>query len=167
MKLERPFPTRAHRAPWRELPPHTDWSRILHCDITGTCGAGPSAWRDARKEIDMTAPEYRSPRAALPTADPARRGERGPTRPHTEMGGAPAPAPLRSPLKQGALLLAIYVAMYGTVGMLAHVAHVVADGVAASIRPVHDDAGVRPAPGPARDTDFCTSTGEEQPCARA
>ena len=59
--------------------------------------------------------------------------------PHTDESIAPH-APPRTPLKQGALLLAIYVAMYATVGVLVDVAHAVAGEIAAVFAPVHGGA---------------------------
>jgi hypothetical protein len=58
--------------------------------------------------------------------------------PHTDESIAPPGAAPRTPLKQGALLLAIYVAMYGTVGVLVNVAHAVAGEISALFAPVRD-----------------------------
>ena len=56
---------------------------------------------------------------------------------------------LRSPFRQGVLLVAIYVALYGSVGLLVHVSRVLAAAVAASVTPVMADAVPRFADGAA------------------
>jgi hypothetical protein len=77
--------------------------------------------------------------------------------PHTdESVSADALPPMRTPLKQGALLLAIYVAMYGTVGALVNVAHALAAELRPTFAPVRDDT-MRPS---GRDERFASIDGD-------
>jgi hypothetical protein len=66
-------------------------------------------------------------------------------RPHTDESVTPdSLPPLRSPLAQGALLLAIYVAMYAAAGLVVEVVNAFAADVSSSMfAPVRDD-GARP-----------------------
>ena len=88
-----------------------------------------------------------------------------PVRPHTDESLDGGARQARSPLRQGALLLAIYVAMYGTVGLLVHVAHVLADDVAASAAPTPGSESAQRAQRRTPRRVACTPVAEEQRCA--
>ena len=92
----------------------------------------------------------------------------GATRPHTDealRGNDDAPAP-RSPLRQSVLLLAIYVAMYGTVGLLVHIAHPLANEFAGAILQVPAEAGTQRAHGRIPRPAACAPVAEEQRCVQ-
>ena len=85
-------------------------------------------------------------------------------RPHTDESITPDRLPpLRTPLKQGALLLAIYVALYATMGLLVAAANALAGEVPwPTFSPAHEDA-IRPS----ADEAALTSIGAEVACAWA
>ena len=85
-------------------------------------------------------------------------------RPHTDESITPDRLPpLRTPLRQGALLLAIYVALYGTMGLLIAAANALASEIEwPTFAPARDDA-VRPSAGEGA----LTSIDEALACARA
>ena len=85
-------------------------------------------------------------------------------RPHTDESITPdSLPPLRTPLKQGALLLAIYVALYGTVGLLVAAANALASELDwPTFAPAREDA-IRPS----GDEGALTSIGAGLACARA
>ena len=85
-------------------------------------------------------------------------------RPHTDESITPDTLPpLRTPLKQGALLLAIYVALYGTMGLLVAAANALASGFDwPTVAPAREDA-IRPL----GDEGALTSIDAGLACARA
>jgi len=85
-------------------------------------------------------------------------------RPHTDESITPdSLPPLRTPLKQGALLLAIYVALYGAMGLLMAAANALAGEIEwPTFAPARDDT-IRPSDGEGA----LTSLDEVLACARA
>ena len=85
-------------------------------------------------------------------------------RPHTDESITPDTLPpLRTPLKQGALLLAIYVALYAAMGLLMAAANALAGEIDwPTLAPAREDT-IRPS----ADEDVLTSIDGELACARA